>query len=283
MCDTGRMRRRRLDDLLERLREHAGLDVAFGGLVDDRADGFVIDCVQGDGMRPIANLAIDPGTGAGGKSLVTGRPVRVADYRAAGAITHHYDRPVVEAGLRSVFAMPVGTGRRPYAMVYGALRSPVPISDRRLAIANTLLKRYEHELRVHDEVARTIDELDAAASAGRMREQLREIYAESMAIAEQISDPALRQRIEALRDRARAGAAGDRVPAGPAADAASLSRRELDTVAQAAAGLSNAEIAERLGLMPSTVKAYLRSAMRKAGVHNRLALVIACRRGGMIP
>lgn len=62
-----------------------------------------------------------------------------------------------------------------------------------------------------------------------------------------------------------------------------LTRRELDVVVQVAAGLSNADVADRLGLAPATVKSYLKTAMRKTGVHNRLALIAECRRAGVIP
>lgn len=62
-----------------------------------------------------------------------------------------------------------------------------------------------------------------------------------------------------------------------------LTPRELDVIVQVAAGLSSADAADRLGLAPATVKSYLKSAMRKTGVHNRLALVAECRRSGLIP
>ena len=46
---------------------------------------------------------------------------------------------------------------------------------------------------------------------------------------------------------------------------------------------TNAMVAERLGLRPETVKAYLRSAMRKLGAHTRGEAVSAARRAGLLP
>jgi DNA-binding CsgD family transcriptional regulator len=124
---------------------------------------------------------------------------------------------------------------------------PVPVSDRQLDIMHRLVSQYRFELRVDEEVVRTVD------------------------------DPELRGRIVALADRVRGPAAGG----GSAALA--VTPRELDVVTQVAAGLSNSDVAARIGLAPATVKSYLKSAMRKAGVHNRMALVTGCRRAGLIP
>ncbi|WP_040924482.1 response regulator transcription factor, partial [Saccharomonospora iraqiensis] len=62
-----------------------------------------------------------------------------------------------------------------------------------------------------------------------------------------------------------------------------LAPRERDVLAEVARGLTNAEIAERLALRPETVKAYLRSAMRKLDVHSRHHAVAAARRAGLLP
>lgn len=272
------MARPRLDELVQRIRTHAGLDATFGGQIDPAAGSYVIDTLAGDGMQALHGITVEAGQGLGGKALVVARPVSVCDYTAAGGITHHYDQAVSATGLRSVFAVPVTVDGRLRAMVYGALRSPVQVSDRRLAAVHRLLKAYEFELRVEDQVARTLDELDAEASVARMREELRSVYAEARAIADGITDPALRARVEALADRVHAGA----TPAPERGDLR-LSPRELDVVTQVAAGHANAEVGARLDLEPSTVKAYLRSAMRKAGVRNRIALVTECRRAGLLP
>ena len=55
---------------------------------------------------------------------------------------------------------------------------------------------------------------------------------------------------------------------------AQLSPREREAAGLVARGMTNGEIARSLGLSASTVKHYVESAMRKAGVTNRVSLAI---------
>ncbi|WP_098504185.1 response regulator transcription factor [Tepidiforma thermophila] len=57
-------------------------------------------------------------------------------------------------------------------------------------------------------------------------------------------------------------------------DQGQLSPRERDVARLVASGMTNAEIARSLGLSASTVKHYVESAMRKAGVTNRVLLAM---------
>jgi DNA-binding CsgD family transcriptional regulator len=59
----------------------------------------------------------------------------------------------------------------------------------------------------------------------------------------------------------------------------SLTPQEQRVLLQVAAGLSNAEIAERLFVAPCTVRKHLENAYRKLGVTNRLAAVFAIEGG----
>ena len=62
-----------------------------------------------------------------------------------------------------------------------------------------------------------------------------------------------------------------------------LSPRELDVLAMVAVGCGNAEAARRLGVLPETVKSYLRNATRKLGTHGRMETVVTARRLGFLP
>ena len=62
----------------------------------------------------------------------------------------------------------------------------------------------------------------------------------------------------------------------------SLTLQERRVLRQVAAGLSNAEIAERLFIAPCTVRKHLENAYRKLGVTNRLAAVVAIERGDAV-
>jgi DNA-binding NarL/FixJ family response regulator len=57
-------------------------------------------------------------------------------------------------------------------------------------------------------------------------------------------------------------------PVGPG-DEAGLSQRETDVVAEVVRGLSNEQIADKLGVSGNTIKSYIRSAYRKMGVESR--------------
>ena len=59
----------------------------------------------------------------------------------------------------------------------------------------------------------------------------------------------------------------------------SLTRQERRVLHHLATGLSNAEIADRLVVTPSTVRKHLENAYRKLGVSNRLAAVNALEGG----
>ncbi|MEU3820692.1 helix-turn-helix transcriptional regulator [Streptomyces sp. NPDC030392] len=294
---------------LLRMRRATGLPVAFGGLLDDRPRAPLrIEELSGASSEVLRGLVISPGSGLGGRSMALARPCAVTDYPVARHISHEYDQPVAAEGLRSVLAVPVVVGRRVRAVLYGALRTPLPLGDRVLDAAVAAARDMEQALAVRDEARRLLapepgrgaacgaagapggaGAPDGAGAPGGPAggaaawEAVREAHGELRALAPRIADPALRAELLAACGRL-ASAAG--APAGGAqgrAPRVGLAPRELDVLAAVATGATNADAARRLGLRPETVKGYLRSAMRKLGAHTRLEAVVAARRAGLLP
>jgi DNA-binding NarL/FixJ family response regulator len=270
-----------VDHLIRQIRAVTAVDVAFGGTLSAANGSLVIDRLSGARTGALRSLRIRTGLGLGGKAMLLRRPVAVRDYQQAGGITHEYDRAVAAEGLRAVFAIPVIIGAGVRAVVYGALRQDAPLGDRTLAAAAGSIAAAVREAEIATEVERRLAthqarraELSEQAQETRcLAQRLREAQTELTAIAAQTSDPVLRARLDALSDTLRA-------PLGQARNV--LSRREVDVLVQVADGQPNRAVGDRLNLEPNTVKAYLRSAMRKLGTTNRTATVSAARRLGII-
>ena len=123
----------------------------------------------------------------------------------------------------------------------------------------------------------------SAAVAPPQREELRESFAELRSIAASVDDAELRERIGRVQHRLMALVDDDAAAAtGPVATV-HLSPRELDVLACAALGSTNAEIATQLGLREGTVKAYLGTAMSKLDASTRHSAVARARRAGLLP
>ncbi|MEU5201741.1 helix-turn-helix transcriptional regulator [Streptomyces pseudogriseolus] len=270
---------------LARLRRATGLPVAFGGLVEPGRRHVRISELSGTFTPALSSLAVTSGNGLGGKAVALARPCAVTDYSVSRQISHEYDVPVAAEGLRAVVAVPVVVRRRVRAVLYGALRTAVPLGDRTLGETVQVARDVEQALLVREEAA----ELLAAAGpapepgsdgwrepgAGDQRERVREAHAALRALAPRIADPALRAELL----EACALLTARQTPSG----AVRLAPREVDVLACVAAGATNAAAAVRLGLTAETVKAYLRSAMRKLGTRTRGEAVVAARRAGWLP
>ncbi|MEQ8146500.1 helix-turn-helix transcriptional regulator [Streptomyces sp. OP7] len=270
---------------LARLRRATGLPVAFGGLVVPGRWQVRISELSGTATPALSALAVTSGNGLGGKAVALARPCAVTDYSVSRQISHEYDAPVAAEGLRAVVAVPVVVRRRVRAVLYGALRTARPLGDRTLGEAVQVARDVEQALVVREEAA----ELLAAAhpvpepgadpprepASGAHRERVREAHAALRALAPRITDPALRAE---LLDACALLTARE-APSG----AVRLAPREVDVLAWVAAGATNGDAAERLGVTAETVKAYLRSAMRKLGARTRGEAVVAARRAGWLP
>ncbi|MGW0121564.1 helix-turn-helix transcriptional regulator [Streptomyces sp. NPDC003327] len=258
---------------LSRLRRGSGLPVVFGGLLQE-GGGLRIAEPIGAVTPALHGLTVSTGYGLGGKCLALARPCAVTDYPSARHITHEYDGPVSAEGLRSVVAVPVVVRRTVRGVLYGALRDAVPLGERVLDAAVAAARDVEQALAVQDEVRRLL----APPPTGPSWEEVREAYGELRALAPQVRDPELRERLLAVCGRLESASGTTAVATGPA-----LTPRERDVLAAVASGATNAAAARRLGLRPETVKGYLRSAMRKLGAHTRLEAVVAARRAGALP
>ncbi|GAA3377310.1 helix-turn-helix transcriptional regulator [Streptomyces sannanensis] len=250
---------------VERLRRATGLAVAFGALLSDPRQLRIIE-LSGATTGALNGLTISAGTGLGGKALALSRPCAVTDYHSSRHISHEYDGPVAAEGLYSVLAVPVVVRRRVRGVLYGALRTPLPLGDRTLDAAVGAARDVEQALAVREE----------AQWLPGAWEEVRAAHGELRALASDIEDPVLREKL--LTACGRLAGAG-----GPPRPRVALAPREVDVLACVAAGATNAAAADRLGLRPETVKGYLRSAMRKLGAHTRLEAVVAARRSGLLP
>ncbi|MFF2525282.1 helix-turn-helix transcriptional regulator [Streptomyces liangshanensis] len=267
---------------LLRLRRTTGLPVAFGGLLHETGRLRIAE-LTGTASGALRGLAISSGNGLGGKSIALARPFAVTDYRQARHISHEYDAAVAAEGLRSVLAVPVVVQRRVRGVLYGALRTALPIGDRTFDAAAAAARDVEQALVVRDEVRRLLAVTREPAAGPAAWEEVRAAHSELRALAPRIADAETRDHLLAVCARL-AGATG--ATAAPPAERhlpVRLAPRELDVLTCVASGATNAAAAELLGLRPETVKGYLRSSMRKLGAHTRLEAVVAARREGLLP
>jgi DNA-binding CsgD family transcriptional regulator len=261
------------------LHRSTGLPMVFGGALAGQ-ERFRITELVGNSTGSLKGLTIRQGSGLGGKAMALGRPVWVSDYPRAATISHDYDAPVAAEGLLSIVAVPVVVRRRCRGVLYGALREPLSLADRVIAAAVEAARDLEQDLAVRDDADAALARLQQPEADPVARwEEVRAVHAELRGLAEQIADGDVRDRLLAASTRLAAATSPDGVrPPGPA-----LSPRELDVLSYVAIGCTNADAAQRLGLLPETVKSYLRSAMRKLGAHTRLEAVAAARRAGLLP
>lgn len=267
-------------------------DMAFGGPVIDNGTTLAITGLHSAQTRSLQGLRVRSGYGLGGKALLMGRPVSVTNYHDARGITHQYDGPVRAEQLETVTALPIVVDRMPRMVVYVGHRAQVVLGDVWYDTFLPLVRRLEREIAVDDEVRRRVGALrglgrPAAPAAPPevqlTRADLRDISDELADLAALVQDEALRTRLEEVRSRvdhghSPAAPTSRRTPSAPTG----LAAREIDVLAQVALGQSNREVAASLGLVESTVKSYLKNAMRKLHATNRVHAVRLAREAGVI-
>lgn len=269
---------------LHRLAQIEGFSAAIGGVVSRGGARLVLSELHGMRCELLRGIVIEPGIGLGGRVLQCRRPVAVDDYVESDTITHQFDRAVSADQIRGAMALPVRVHGAVRAVVYGAARTPVAFGERTLDSAMTVVRRLAHDIAVEEEVQRRLTRIrheqglrargDAAPLSVR---DLAELQAELVSIAAVVSDHELRERLVALSDRLSGGGA-----APPARPLVRLSQRETDVLVQLATGCTNQEIAERLSILPTTVKTHLKHAMRKLGARNRVEALSAARHAGLL-
>jgi len=266
---------------LARMRDATGLPLAFGGEVGSSRQ-VRLSQIAGPSTGVLRGVTLECGRGLGGKAVKLRRPVVVNDYVRAPAISHHYDHIIVTEGLHAMIAVPVVVQRTVRAVLYGALRSALPLGDRVVQSVVESARDLEQSLAVRDEVTRRLSWLDRydATDCDRPRwEVVREAYAELRVLTQHVPDPLLRQQV---RDVCEKLSTVSEPPPRPDT-APALSARELDVLACVALGWTNAQVAKDLGITMETVKSYLRSAMRKLVARSRMEAVVTARRLGLLP
>ncbi|RLK47355.1 LuxR C-terminal-related transcriptional regulator [Microbacterium telephonicum] len=273
-------------DLLARavgdLATRTGLPVAFGGY--EAHDTVEMTAVVGNRTPHLAGLVVRATRGLGGRAMVERRPRLALDYRSSRHITHDYDRVILGEGIATLFAVPVVVSGRTRSVLYCGSWHTSRFGEATARTAVQVASDLATELRVHDEVERRLTFATSPAESGldpRAREELRETYAELRSIAADVSDAGIRTRLAALEQRL-AALSHDGEPADLQLDVR-LSPREVDVLACAALGSTNAEIAATLSLKEGTVKSYLQSAMSKLDASTRHAAVARARRAGLLP
>lgn len=276
--------RRLVADAVRELARRTRFPVAFGGLIENgvaRMTAFV-----GNHTDALDGLAVRPERGLGGRAMVEQRPRMTGDYRTARQITHDYDGYILGEGIGTLIAAPVIVDGTPRGVLYGGAWGRWNIGGVAAAPAVRVAEELAKELAVRDEVRRRLgdaQERGAGPLSASHREELRESYAELRAIAADIDDAAIRARLADVERRLAALSGFTEAPRTEPIPEVRLSPREIDVLARAALGETNAQIGTLLGLREGTVKAYLSAAMAKLDASTRHAAVARARKWGLLP
>lgn len=271
---------------LRRARNDTGLPIVFAG----EADGETARLTSFIGARTdsMQGLAVAKGRGLGGHVMASGRPATVRDYEDCSNITRDYAHAVEREGLRAIISVPVMVSGVARTILYGSARVATQLGEQVSRSFVSVAADLAAEFEVRDEVDRRLRMADLAAAEQSVglestdREQLRALHGELRAIAAELGDTELRERLLAAGS-ALAGVGRVQTPGEDPAPAPSiLSPREIDVLSQVALGCSNAEVGARLSLSPETIKAYLRNIGTKLGTRSRMESVARARLLGVL-
>jgi two-component sensor histidine kinase len=123
-----------LDVVLQRVAEAAqelsDSERALIFLREPGAETFRTRYQVGLPAMPFADLRIEPGKGIGGLVLLTGRPVRTANYAADPSLTKDYLPQMRAAGQLAVITVPITIGSRIEGLLYVSNRAAQPFTAR---------------------------------------------------------------------------------------------------------------------------------------------------------
>lgn len=262
---------------LRELQQLSGLPIVFGGSTRRTSDGrrfLVIEELSGTLSGALDGLTVPAGRGLGGATIASRAPKLVRGYKDDASISHDFDLYVVDLErITSIFAFPIQLDGDVGAVVYGAVRDLSTIGDHAVRCATVVVQKMEKDLGAL--FGKPNGGNRSAPGPDSLDHRVHMALGELRQIIETTADDNLRYRLERVR-RHLGGMPPDN------RRGTLLSPRELDALRLVAVGATNAEIAAQLGLSPQTVKAYLRSAMRKLEVHNRGTAVHVARQEGAL-
>lgn len=259
---------------LRQLQRATDLPAVFGGATAPRRRGreLHISHARGTLGTSLLDLRVGPGRGLGGTTLLSGTLSTVPDYASTRSITHEFDEIVVaQERISSIFAMPVTVDGAVRAVIYGAVRGPHRIGDAVLEQASAFGATLEREL-----TALLRPPPATPPALHHSRAAVRELTELARTTGDATTRRRLEQLVAGLRDVVDTGGSP------PAAGPQSLAPREVEVLRLVAVGMRNGDVAAEMGLSTETVRSYLRSAMRRLGVHNRTAAVHAARMLGVL-
>lgn len=120
-----------LRGLAQEVRERTGAHIGFAGPTEDE-DLLVLRHWSGTQATGMHDLHVPLGRGLGGSAFARSMPVWVEDYTLSKSITHDFDVPISDEGIRSMLAVPMIRNGRILGVVYAAMREVVELGDRRL-------------------------------------------------------------------------------------------------------------------------------------------------------
>lgn len=265
---------------LETFRTRARMEMVFGGPVARGGTALKITELSGTRTSSPLHLVVENGNGLGGKALAMARPTAVTSYFAADGITHHYDHAVRPEAIETLAAVPVIVDGQPRALLYLATRTQTILGDRWYDSLLPLVRDLSRRIAIEDEVRNRLRNLTPSVEApptAMSRRDLHDIVDELADLASLVTDETVREKIEAIGTRC-AVALSKSVPE----TTVSLRRREIEVLREISRGASNAETAQALGLLPNTVKSYLKAAMAKLEAKNRMHAVVLAQELGLI-
>jgi signal transduction histidine kinase/CheY-like chemotaxis protein len=166
-----------LQRVVDGAKELCGCDLTGVALRETETGAVVMRNRAGDYRRPQERLVIEPGRGAGGLVLESGRPFRSENMAEDPRITRHYAHLIEIEGLVATLVVPIMVEGRVEGLLYVHRRTPKPFTDRTeavlrqlaeyaaIAIHNMRMLAHEHQMRAEAEGAsRMKDEFLATLS-----------------------------------------------------------------------------------------------------------------------